>query len=174
MKKLYALLLAGVMVFSLTACGGGEETAEQAAPQAVQQTASDENNNDRFVEFGLSLEKVLPEGYTSFEVADDDDRRYRVEFTMPDTVTDDFGFAYYKAIYDLTAGISEGGTNYKQTGGSAISPEVSPMGAWEDEHSTEAHMNVWFYKYNGKLLHVQIIGGIGYDNVISFTISDFS
>jgi len=35
-------------------------------------------------------------------------------------------------------------------------------------------MNVWFYKYDGKLLYVQILGGIGWDNVISFTISDYT
>lgn len=35
MKKLYSLLLAGIMVLSLTACGGGEETAEQSAPQTT-------------------------------------------------------------------------------------------------------------------------------------------
>ena len=192
MKKLFALILTLVMIFSLAACGGGDDkpSSTPKPPSSSQQQEQktpdpdpvedepeqtpDEGSDDRFTEFGLSFEEVEPEGYTAFEIVDDDDRTYRVEFTMPDTVTEEFGFAYYKRIYDLTAAISEGGTNYKQTGGSAISPEVGPMGAWEDEHSAEAHMNVWFYKYDGKLLYVQILGGIGWDNVISFTISDYT
>lgn len=197
MKKLFAFLLALMMVLSLAACGGGNEDKTPSSDNKTSQTddsilsreddtsatieeepddapTPDEGSDDRFTEFGLSLEEVSPDGYTSFEVVDDSKRTYHVEFTMPGTVTEDFGFAYYKAIYDLTAAISEGGTNYKKTGGSAISPEVGPMGAWEDEHSAEAHMNVWFYKHDGKLLYVQISGGIGYDNVISFTISDYT
>ena len=187
MKKILALALALMMVFALAACGGNDTPDPSGSgsntPGSSQQQSSNTPNegenttpggdsDDRFTEFGLSFEEVQPEGSTDFEVEDDSKRSYSVNFTMPGTVTEEVAFAYYKTIYDLTAAVSEGGTNYKKTGGSAISPEVGPMGAWEDEHSEAAHMNDWFYKYNGKLYNVVIRDW--YSDEITVSIYDFT
>lgn len=192
MKKILALALAFIMALSLAACGGGNDTpapsgSNDNTPSSSEQQEQPSNNDDggedeapdntsddRFTEFGLSFDTVQPEGSTAFEVEDDTDRTYSVTFTMPETVTEEVGFSYYKKIYDLTAAISEGGTNYKESGGTAISPEVSPMGEWEDEHSAAAHMNTWFYKYNGKLYNVLIMGDIGFGDEISVSIYDYT
>lgn len=187
MKKLLTLALALMLMLSLAACGGTKDptpsgsgttdpgTSQQEPSSMPDDTDPPNESNDRYTEFGLSFDEVQPEGSTSFEVTDDSESTYYVEFAMPETVIQEVGFAYYKKIYDLTAAISEGGTNYKQSGGTAISPEVSPMGTWEDENSaSEYNMNVWFYKYDGKLLQVSIIAGIDSDKSILVMISDYT
>lgn len=184
MKKLLTIALALMMVLSLAACGNNDTPDPSGGtndPGSSQQTPSGTSNpsenpesDDRFTEFGLSLEKVQPEGNTKKEVATDSKRTYAVNFTMPEAVTGEAKLAYYKKIYDLTASVSEGGTNYKKTGGTEISPEVSPMGAWEDENSETMPMNDWFYKYNGKLYNVVVFAGVDDAKEVSISIYDFS
>ena len=183
MKKLLNGLMTITMVFvfavALTGCGktennNGGETTGGNDNQQEQGNNDNQNNADRYKDFGLTLDKVKPDGSIDIVVDTDSSRTYIVDFTMSDTITKEVGFAYFKKIYDLTASVSDGGTNYKQTGGSVISPEVSPMGAWESEHSAESPMNEWFYKYNGKLLKVTIMSGIGFDDTFSVSIGDYS
>ena len=182
MKKILALALALMLVLSLVACGNdtgktpsGSTGNTQTDPPTSQGGTDTTPSNDRFTEFGLSFDKVEPDGSTSFEVSNDSARSYHIEFAMPETVTKEVGLAYYKKIYDLTAAISEGGTNYKKSGGSAISPEVSPMGTWEDENSaSEYNMNEWYYKYNGKLLQVSIMAGIDSEKSILVMIYEYT
>lgn len=193
MKKLFTILLAIIVVFTLAACSTGG-SPDQSNTNSLDDSQTDDGflsrddgtdnksssgaetseNKTGLEAYGLTLTQITPETATGTKDEDVSKRTYSIVFTMPETVTEDIGFAYYKAIYDLTASISEGGVNYKETGGTAINPEVSPMGSWDEEHSAEAHMNVWFYKYNGMLLQVTIIGGINWDDEISFSISDYS
>ncbi|HPE95078.1 MAG TPA: hypothetical protein PLT66_03300 [Bacillota bacterium] len=178
MKKILALALALLMVLALAACGNTTDPGtSRQEPSNTPDEGSGENNNDEkngLEKYGLTLVAITPANSTGSDVKEDTGSTYSLSFTMSETVTEEVAFAYYKQVYDLTASISEGGVNYKKTGGTSISPEVGPMGSWDEENSGEFNMNAWFYKYDGKLFKVTIAGGIGYDTEILVSVYDFT
>jgi len=95
MKKLYSLLLAGVMVFSLTACGGGEETAEQSAPQTTAAVQKEDNSG----ESGFAMPTL--NSYDKFPSSD-----YWTALGLPSDFTIDITemeFSSKNSIYPLDA-----------------------------------------------------------------------
>lgn len=187
MKRWFAVLLAIVICLSLAACGGGDkgsalpgssgqEQQPGSTPDPGSQPDETPDNEDYGMErFGLALADITPEGSTGWEVTSNNDLGCTINFTMPGNVSEEEGHAYKKKIYDLTASISEGGVNYKETGGTPVFPEVGPMGAWEDERSeTGGYVNLWYYKYDGKLLKVWVAASPSAGEEISMNITDFT
>jgi len=177
MKKLFALILALVLILSLAACGGKDDEkpaassskpassgqqqpqntpAISSAPDEPEQTP-DEGSDDRFAYFGLSEAGVLPEGVSEYEVTDDDEvYQYGIEFALPD------GFSaedYLSGLFELTASVSDDG-NYKEVeGGTLLEPKLEAV-TFDELMATDAgELQFWYYKRDGAIYRIYVDAG---------------
>ena len=165
MKKLFALLLAMMLVFSLAACDlGNNENPNSDNPGTSQSDENNKENNndestngdnqggeenndnqntDRFASFGLTEAGVLPEGVSEYEVNDDNGTMYEIEFALPDGfVSED----YLTALFELTASVSDDGNCKEVEGGTMLDPKLE---ATTFEEMMADTMGVWYYKRDG-------------------------
>ena len=176
MKKLFALLLAMMMIFSLAACGENNTTDPDKDNPGVSQSGENNNNGestggdnqngeenkdnqstDRFAYFGLTEAGVLPDGVTTFEVKDDDDvYQYVIEFTLPD------GFSaedYLSDLFDLTASVADDGNQKEVEGGTLLAPNLAPVTFDELMGTDMSSIQVWFYKIDGVVYRINVDAG---------------
>lgn len=179
MKKLFALLIALMMVFSLAACDlGNTENPNSDNPGTSQsdennkennndkstngdnqggEESKDNQNTDRFAYFGLTEAGVLPDGVTNFEVTDNDDAyQYVIEFALPD------GFSaedYLSDLFDLTASVADDGNHKEVEGGTLLAPNLSSVTFDELMAADTPEMQVWYYKISGVIYRINVDAG---------------
>jgi len=120
MKKIFALLLALAMVFSLCACGAKEEPAAPAVEETVEEpTFPFDNNSDDFDVSTLTAEEIASIK-VGFIFLHDENSTYDLNFlTAAKTVCEDLGVQYLikvnipesEACYDAAAELVDEGCN---------------------------------------------------------------
>ena len=170
MKKLLALLLVGMMIFSLAACVDNNTTDPDKDNPGTSQSGNqggtenqgveenkDNQSTDRFAYFGLTEAGVLPDGVTTFEVKDDDDvYQYVIEFTLPD------GFSaedYLSDLFELTASVADDGNQKEVEGGTLLAPNLAPVTFDELMGTDMSSIQVWFYKIDGVVYRINVDAG---------------
>lgn len=182
MKKLLALLLAMMMVFTLAACDTGDDPnpsgsegdkpgTSQTDNQGGESTNGDnqdgeENKDDKFTQLGLSIDGVLPEGYSELSTETDDDGAIdTLEFKLPSEVSHKtltaFMDSYFAEVFALTASVSDDG-NYKDGNTAWNEIDLVPISELSEVGSyTVSYKAEWYYKYNGKTCHISVFCGQG-------------
>ena len=99
MKKLFALLLAMMMIFSLAACGDNNTTDPNKDNPGVSQGG--ENNNDAPVEAGemltIKLGASIPKPDVEYKIAYDDSTSFKIDWNW-ETITLDQVRHYAKRV----------------------------------------------------------------------------
>ena len=173
-KSLLALLLAALMLVSLTACGGddgGNDTDGQTDENNVQNEQQDEQENDTptaedaLAQYGLTLEAVTPEAEHGEATAEENDwGGLTVTFPMEGDV--DIA-AYNTQLFQAIAAISDDGQLY------AMDAEFSAEGGTAltvDTAGVDSSSIQWGYLYNGE--RVLVSGTVAPDVTLGFSLLD--
>lgn len=205
MKKFLALLLALMLLLSLTACGGGNDTpdpsgSEDNTPSSSQQqdeqpsstpddggedeSGGNENTEempygeDMKSEVGLSVEEIQPDSIDSYENKFTAWSGWSTHFASVTGAKEENVVAYLKKLYDITAAVSDGGTNYKPTAdvsNPAKPPEeLVPAGTFDEEITSWDYGAAWYYKYNDEVILVNVSYYINTMNGVTVKIDNVS
>ncbi len=171
MKKLFALLLAMMMIFSLASCGeqrdGKKVNAEDAANEIIEKAEEFDSFSEAAVEhylkaYGISYEELKPDWeHTVGEksaYADDPDSgsgHAVVIFKKPDgEVTDEQIQAYYEQVFRVTAAASDDG--YNIIGHEFVSEGENPAAETTLEKALNGFLQGWCFRKDGKSMAVYV------------------
>lgn len=179
MKKLFALLLALVMVCSLAACGGGDDEKTPASndktPGSSQQQEDKTPEADEPEETPddggeASLDNVTDSNYAAlakelFGIDVDPESDWElVKAESTGTIEGGIGIVYQgsatvdtkemmKKYYDATAGVSTAGICVGQ--GSSISDPIADFDTFYEEHTVaRGAKGEWIYEYGGEQIEI--------------------
>ncbi len=175
MKKLFALLLAAMIVFSLAACGNNETpSGSEGDNPGVSQNGGASNKTDggEMIEDASNadydeVEKLSgiasignPNGYEVYEstiLVEDEIHRIFFESDSGNVAVEDIE-KYAAALWNLCVDIADDGALYKyDTSSNEITAEYknfSDAMKSEDDYS-------WCYGYNGKIVQMSVFKGYG-------------
>ena len=163
MKKLLAIMLSCLMVFSLAACGGGGSGigggSTKKADGGVMTDDTDNAFYDGFERLSGIAEIGAPEGYSVNEpnIMDNDDfQRIFFELDTENVPQEDID-KYAAAIWNLSIDVADDGLLYEY--GSSKEVIKEKFSELSDAKSTNGDYE-WDYSYNGKVIEIDI--GIGH------------
>ena len=174
MKKLLVILLAGLMLFSLAACGEQKDKTDDekinvsdAADKALDDAEELDSYSEAAVEhylkaYGISYDDLKPDWeYTVGEknaYADDPDggRGHAVViFKMPDgELTDEQIKAFYEQVFRVTAAVSDDG--YNIIGHEFVGEGEDPAAETTLEDALNGFMQGWCFRKDGKSMVVYV------------------
>lgn len=178
MKKIFALLLAVMMLFSLAACGGSEDTgktdadnekvnAEELAQDALEQAEELDSFSEAAAEhylkaYGISYDELKPVWeYTVSEkgaYADDPasgSGHAVVVFKNPNgELTDEQIKEYYEQVFKVTAAASDDG--YNIIGHEFVGDGENPGDETTLEDALSGFLQGWCFRKNGKSMAVYV------------------
>ena len=158
MKKLLALLLAMMLVFSLAACGDNNTTDPDKDNPGVSQ--SGENNDggiDRstanafFASYGLSEADIKPAGVGEGEIKINEYIDSQAEVTYKAELSLEKAIEWRDMLMNATKAASDDGKIYANVS----SGKEYPTPEWIDTASKSCTAT-WSYKYNGDVVIVSI------------------
>ena len=176
MKKLFALLLAIMMVFALTACGEGKDGSagdgKINANSVVKDTLDDAEEINSFSEaavkrylnaYGISYDTLKPDWEYSISekgaYADDPSLgsgHAVVVFKTPDSseLTDDQINAYYEKVFNVTAAASDDG--YNIIGHEFVGEGENAADKTTLEKALGGFLQGWCFRKDGKSMAVYV------------------
>ncbi len=177
MKKIFALLLAIMMVFSLTACGeqgdGEKVNAEDVAKDIIDKAEELDSFSEAAVEhylkaYNISYEELKPDWeYNVGEksaYADDPNSSFGhavVIFKKPDgELTDEQIQTYYEQVFRVTAAASDDG--YNIIGHEFVGEGENPAAETTLEKALDGFLQGWGFRKDGKNMVVYVSST--YDN----------
>ncbi len=178
MKKIFALLLAVMMLFSLAACGGSEDTgktdadndkanAEELAQDALEQAEELDSFSEEAAEhylkaYGISYDELKP--VWEYEVSEkgayaDDPASGSghavVVFKNPNgELTDEQIKEYYEQVFKVTAAASDDG--YNIIGHEFVGDGENPGDETTLEDALSGFLQGWCFRKNGKSMAVYV------------------
>lgn len=178
MKKIFALLLAVMMLFGLAACGGSENTgktdadnekvnAEELAQDALEQAEELDSFSEAAAEhylkaYGISYDELKP--VWEYEVSEkgayaDDPASGSghavVIFKNPNgEITDEQIKAYYEQVFKVTAAASDDG--YNIIGHEFVGDGENPGDETTLEDALSGFLRGWCFRKNGKSMAVYV------------------
>ncbi len=178
MKKIFALLLAVMMLFSLAACGGSENTgktdadndkanAEELAQDALEQAEELDSFSEEAAEYylkvyGISYDELKP--VWEYEVSEkgayaDDPASGSghavVVFKNPNgELTDEQIKEYYEQVFKVTAAASDDG--YNIIGHEFVGDGEDPGDETTLEDALNGFLQGWCFRKNGKSMAVYV------------------
>ncbi len=178
MKKIFALLLAVMMLFGLAACGGSENTgktdadnekvnAEELAQDALEQAEELDSFSEAAAEhylkaYGISYDELKP--VWEYEVSEkgayaDDPASGSghavVIFKNPNgEITDEQIKAYYEQVFKVTAAASDDG--YNIIGHEFVGDGEDPGDETTLEDALSGFLRGWCFRKNGKSMAVYV------------------
>lgn len=178
MKKIFALLLAVMMLFGLAACGGSENTgktdadnekvnAEELAHDALEQAEELDSFSEAAAEhylkaYGISYDELKP--VWEYEVSEkgayaDDPASGSghavVIFKNPNgELTDEQIKAYYEQVFKVTAAASDDG--YNIIGHEFVGDGEDPGDETTLEDALSGFLRGWCFRKNGKSMAVYV------------------
>lgn len=178
MKKIFALLLAVMMLFGLAACGGSENTgktdadnekvnAEELAQDALEQAEELDSFSEAAAEhylkaYGISYDELKP--VWEYEVSEkgayaDDPASGSghavVIFKNPNgELTDEQIKAYYEQVFKVTAAASDDG--YNIIGHEFVGDGEDPGDETTLEDALNGFLKGWCFRKNGKSMAVYV------------------
>ncbi|MBQ7119163.1 MAG: hypothetical protein IJO09_03025 [Oscillospiraceae bacterium] len=171
MKKSLSILLALILIFTLSACGDTEEgkkvDAEEFANDAIEQAEEFDSFSEAAVEhylkaYGISYEDLKPDWeYTVSEkgaYADDPTSGIGhavVIFKMPDgELSDEQIRAYYEKVFRVTAAASDDG--YNIIGHEFVGEGENPAAETTLEKALNGFLQGWCFRKDGKNMAVYV------------------
>ena len=178
MKKIFALLLALLMLFGLAACGGSEDTgktdadndkanAEELAQDALEQAEELDSFSEEAAEhylkaYGISYDELKP--VWEYEVSEkgayaDDPASGSghavVVFKNPNgELTDEQIKEYYEQVFKVTAAASDDG--YNIIGHEFVGDGENPGDETTLEDALSGFLQGWCFRKNGKSMAVYV------------------
>lgn len=178
MKKLFALLLAVIMLFSFAACGGSEDTgktdtdggkviAEDAAQDIIDKAEDFDSFSEAAAEhylkaYGISYDELKP--VWEYEVSEkgayaDDPANGSghavVIFKNPNgEITDEQIKAYYEQVFKVTAAASDDG--YNIIGHEFVGDGENAGDETTLEDALSGFLQGWCFRKNGKIMAVYV------------------
>lgn len=178
MKKIFALLLAVIMLFSFAACGGSEDTgktdtdggkviAEDAAQDIIDKAEDFDSFSEAAAEhylkaYGISYDELKP--VWEYEVSEkgayaDDPANGSghavVIFKNPNgEITDEQIKAYYEQVFKVTAAASDDG--YNIIGHEFVGDGENAGDETTLEDALSGFLQGWCFRKNGKIMAVYV------------------
>ena len=172
MKKLFALLLALIMVFTLAACGeqgdGGKTNAEDIAKDVLDEAEELDSFSEAAVEhylkaYGISYEELKPDW--EYEISEkgayaDDPASGSghavVIFKTSDSseLTDEQIKEYYEQVFKVTAAASDDG--YNIIGHEFVGEGENPADETTLEKALSGFLQGWCFRKDGKSMAVYV------------------
>ena len=159
MKKLFALLLAVMLIFSLAACGNNDDnpSGSENNPGTSQSGENNDGGIDRstasafFASYGLSEADIKPAGVGEGEIKINEYIDSQAEVTYKAELSFEKAIEWRDMLMNATKAASEDGKIYANvsSGKEYTTPE------WIDTASKSCTAT-WSYKYNGDVVIVSI------------------